>query len=42
LFDSKFNTSGNIEGFIKHMSTFGDIELEIGKDSLEGVLYFAS
>jgi ERCC4-related helicase len=34
-------TIGTVEGFIKHMSTFDDIELEVRRDSLEGVLYFA-
>jgi hypothetical protein len=32
LFDSKFNTSGNIEGFIKHKQ-FGDWELDLTIDS---------
>ena len=32
IFDSKFNTSGNIEGFIKHKQ-FGDWELDLAIDS---------
>ncbi len=32
LYDSKFNTSGNIEGFIKHKQ-FGDWELDLSIDS---------
>ncbi len=32
LFDSKFNTSGNIEGFIKHKQ-FGDWELDLAIES---------
>lgn len=32
LFDTKFNTSGNIEGFIKHKQ-FGDWELDLAIDS---------
>jgi hypothetical protein len=35
-------TLGTVEGFIRHMSSFDDIELEVRSDSLEGVLYFAS
>lgn len=32
LFDTKFNTSGNLEGFIKHKQ-FGDWELDLAIDS---------